>query len=148
MLVSFVCLFAVSRPVSRPIKKLQSGKIWEGFRKEQWFLSWLRTWFQRFHVPNIVFRTCSEHIPNVQDCYFQPESPYGMPLRSQIWEIPHFQELFTLLVFEKSNSQNRHIYNFHAPTNPDTNIPWESGSMFRTCSEHLRSEHVLGQLRI
>ena len=24
------------------------------------FLSWPRTWFQRFHVPNIMFRTCSE----------------------------------------------------------------------------------------
>ena len=100
-----------------------------------------------------MFRTCSEHrVPNMfrtsriaissQNCL------YRMPPRPQIWEILHFQELFTLLVFEKSNSQNRHICNFHASKNPDTDNPWSSGSMFRTCSEHLVRNSVLGQLRV
>ena len=41
--------------------------------------------------------------------------------RIQISEIGQFRELFTLLDFGKSNSQNRHIYNFHAFKIPDTN---------------------------
>ena len=51
------------------------------------------------HVPHIVFRTCSEHVPNIQECYFHQHSPYGMPSRPQIREIRHFRKLFTLLVF-------------------------------------------------
>ena len=98
-----------------------------------------------------MFRTsCSEHVPNMfrtsRIAISTQKNPYGMPLRPQIWEIRHFQKLFTLLVFEKSNSQNRHIYHFHASKNPDTNNPWESGSMFRTCSEHLVRNNVLCQL--
>ena len=41
--------------------------------------------------------------------------------KAQISEIRQFKKLFTLLVFEKANSQNRHIYHFHASKNPDTN---------------------------
>ena len=41
--------------------------------------------------------------------------------RIQISENRQLQELFTLLDFEKLNSQNRHIYHFHASQNPDTN---------------------------
>ena len=41
--------------------------------------------------------------------------------RIQISEIRQFQKKFTLLDFEKSNSQIRHIYHFHASKNPDTN---------------------------
>ena len=60
--------------------------------------------------------------------------------RIQISEIRQFQELFTLLDFEKSNSQTRNIYHSHASTNPDTNnrgiFDIESGKrvphMFRT----------------
>ena len=60
--------------------------------------------------------------------------------RAQISEFRQFKKMFTLLVSEKSNSQNRHIYNFHASKNPDTNVrgisSLESGErvphMFRT----------------
>ena len=98
-----------------------------------------------------MFRTsCSEHVPNMfrtsRIAISTQKSPYGIPLRPQIWEIRHYHKLFTLLVFEKSNSQNRHIYHFHAPTIPDTDNPWESGSVFRTCSEHLVRNNVRSQL--
>ena len=99
-----------------------------------------------------MFRTCSAHrVPHMfRTCSERPgllfalgKSPCGMPLagkRAQISEIRQFKKLFTLLVSEKSNSQNRHIYNFHVSKNPDTNVrgisSLESGErvphMFRT----------------
>ena len=68
--------------------------------------------------------------------------------RIQTSEICQFQKTFTLLDFEKSNSQNRHIYHFHASQNPDTKIRGkyniQSGKrvphMFRTCSAEFQLE--------
>ena len=88
-----------------------------------------------------MFRTsCSEHVRNMfrtsRIAISTQRTPYGMPLRPQIWEIRHFLKLFTLLVFEKLNSQNRHVCHFHASKNPDTDNRWEAGrhvpNMFRT----------------
>ena len=93
------------------------------------------------HVPHIVFRTCSER-PGLLFS-FRKKNVMGCPSRqnnSNIMKKCQFKKLFTLLVSEKSNSQNRHIYNFHASKNPDTNVrgisSLESGErvphMFRT----------------
>ena len=94
------------------------------------------------HVPHIRFRTCSEH-PGLLFSL-----TCGMPMadkRIQISEIPQFQnKMFTLLDFDNSYSQNRHIYHFHASRNPDThnrgisNI--KSGNVFCTCSAHFQLE--------
>ena len=45
-----------------------------------------------------------------------------MPIADQesiFLKIDQFRKLFKLLDFEKSNSQNDPIYNFHASKNPD-----------------------------
>ena len=123
--------------------------IWEAYisLRSKHMLSWHGTRFQRFGTCS-MFRTCSAHrVPHmfrtsrIAICTWK--KPRGMPLagkRAQISEIRQFKKLFTLLVSEKSNSQNRHIYNFHASKNPDTNVrgisSLESGErvphMFRT----------------
>ena len=81
------------------------------------------------HVPHIVFRTCSAHVPNMfrtsRISIFTQKKLLRDALagkRAQISEIRQFNKLFTLLVFEKSNSQNRHIYHFHVSKNPYTNF--------------------------
>ena len=92
------------------------------------------------HVPHIVFRTCSERPGLLFSFRKKPIWDALAGKKSQISENWQFKKLFTLLVFEKSNSQNRHIYHFHASKNPDTNVrgisSLESGErvphMFRT----------------
>ena len=45
--------------------------------------------------------------------------------------------MFTLLVSGKSNSQNRHIYNFHTSQNPDTNVRGISSLESGECVPHI-----------
>ena len=110
-------------------------------------LSWHGTWFQRFHVPNmfrtscsehrvpnIVFRRCSEHVPNVQDCYFHPKNPYKMPLRPQKMRNSAFSK--KCLHFSFSKTRILKIVISTISMRPKIQIPRIHDNL-GACSEHV-----------
>ena len=99
-----------------------------------------------FHVPNMCRTSCSEHVPNVQDCYLHLRNPYGMPLDLKYENFVIFKNC---LHFSFSKNRILEIAISTIFVNPKIQIPIiceNLGSMFWTGSEHLVRHSVLCQV--